>query len=89
VEVIQRNLLAARESADMIVRLLLMPGHEACCRAPILEWLAREMPDTKVSLRSNYVPPAGALRAPATFLKRSEVDRAMEQASMLNLKLVS
>lgn len=54
--IIQGNLLWANAHSELIVRHLLMPGHIECCWRPIAEWLAANLPDVKVNLRSGFWP---------------------------------
>ena len=87
--VVTRNLQAVRRAGEVIVRHLVLPGHYACCLVPALRWLASEMPDVKLSLRGNYVPPAGAGPAPAGYLEAVEFARAREFALALELKVIT
>lgn len=63
-EVIGRNLLIAAAHGDLIVRHLLLPGHFDCCYRPIVDWLKRNMPDVKFSVRGGYLPRWRARRDP-------------------------
>ena len=54
--IVGRNLLLAAEQADLIVRHLLLPGHEECCFRPIVHWIKRHLPDVKFSIRDGYLP---------------------------------
>jgi putative pyruvate formate lyase activating enzyme len=56
VRVVRENLLWAAEHAELIVRHLLMPGHIDCCWRGIAEWIAAELPNVRVSLRSSFWP---------------------------------
>ena len=56
--VVRENLLALAGRRAMIVRHLLLPGHFECCTVPVLDWLARELPDVRVSLPGSFVPRA-------------------------------
>lgn len=56
VEIVERNLLLARESADLIVRHLLLPGHFECCFLPVARWLAEHLPEIPFSIRDGYLP---------------------------------
>ena len=88
IEVVKSNILKAAEHADVIVRHLLIPGHGKCCLEPILQWLAAEIPDVKLSLRDNYVPPAKASLAPEKYLEPEEFQYATKLAENMGLKLV-
>ncbi|MBM4320659.1 MAG: radical SAM protein [Deltaproteobacteria bacterium] len=51
------NLLAvAARGGRLIVRHLLLPGHLDCCFVPVVQWLARNLPDVRFSLQAGYVP---------------------------------
>ncbi len=89
VEVMQQNLLAAAQSADVIVRHLVMPGHEICCTEPVLQWLSQNLPEVKVSLGGHYLPPADPVRAPADFLSPAVFSRALDRAKELQLNLIT
>jgi putative pyruvate formate lyase activating enzyme len=88
VPVAKRNILKSWKHADLIVRHVLIPGHSRCCLKPILKWLAEEIPQVKVSLRGNYVPPAEAVSAPKVYLKHEEVQSAVDLAKSMGLKLI-
>jgi putative pyruvate formate lyase activating enzyme len=87
-ETVQRNLLFAKNSADLIVRHLVLPGHAECCREPLLRWLKENIPDVKLSLRGEYMPPSEARKAPAEYLRELEFKDAFERARALDLKTI-
>jgi len=41
---------------DMVIRHLIMPGHVECCTKPVLDWIAKNMPDVPVNLMDQYHP---------------------------------
>jgi putative pyruvate formate lyase activating enzyme len=53
---IKRNLSIAAAQGDLIIRHLLLPGHFDCCYRPIVDYLARELPNAKFSIRDGYLP---------------------------------
>ncbi|MBA4149284.1 MAG: 4Fe-4S cluster-binding domain-containing protein [Verrucomicrobia bacterium] len=55
-EVVRDNLLWANQHSELIVRHLVMPGHVECCWRPIANWIAENLPTTKVNLRSGFWP---------------------------------
>lgn len=59
--VVGRNLRWAREAGTLVVRHLVLPGHVECCTAPALSWLAKEFPDVRVNVLTNYLPPEARL----------------------------
>ncbi len=87
-EIVKHNILKATKHAEVIVRHIIMPGHIWCCLKPILEWLASEIPNVKVSLRGNYVPPVRATSAPTEYLTHKDMLSAVELAKSMGLKLV-
>ena len=88
VEVVKRNILKATGRADVIVRHIVLPGHSDCCLKPILAWLRTEIPNVKLSLRDNYVPPAQGLSAPRKYMEPEEMRSAEGLAKRMGLKLV-
>jgi putative pyruvate formate lyase activating enzyme len=88
VEVVIRNILKAVRRADVIVRHVVLPGHGDCCLKPILSWLRTEVPNVKLSLRGNYVPPVHGLSAPREYLEPEEMRGAEGLAKSMGLKLV-
>jgi putative pyruvate formate lyase activating enzyme len=87
-ETVRRNLLFAKGSADLIVRHLVLPGHAECCREPVLRWLKENIPQVKLSLRGEYMPPPEARNAPAEFLRDLEFKAAFDRARALDLRMI-
>ena len=57
IEVVHRNLTdVASAGKKLIVRHLMLPGHESCCFAPIVDWLKENLAATPVSLWDGYLP---------------------------------
>jgi len=88
VDVARENILMASRHSELIVRHLILPGHTDCCLRPTLRWLAREIPNAKVSLRTNYVPPAVAGPVPGDYLLPEEAAAARNEARDLGLRLI-
>jgi len=88
VDVARRNIVRASERSNLIVRHLVLPGHMDCCLRPTLRWLAGEIPDVKLSLRTNYVPPAAPGAAPRDYLPRQDIIAATNEARNLGLRLI-
>ncbi len=84
----QRVKEAARQT-EVIVRHLVLPGHLECCCFPVLEWLAAALPEIKVSLRWDYMPPADGRPGPAGYLTQAEKECVLERAAGLGLNLIS
>ena len=88
IEIIKQNILNAIEHSDVIIRHILIPGHEKCCLEPMLKWIKTEIPDVKISLWDNYLPPIESISAPKEYLKPQEFQNATELAQNMGLKLV-
>ena len=41
---------------EFTIRHLVMPDHVECCTRPVLEWVAREMPEVPVNVMDQYRP---------------------------------
>ena len=92
VDIIQRNLrrIAAQDAA-LIVRHLQLPEHFDCCTAPILRWLAAELPDVPLNLmHGQYRPAHLAYQYPEINrrLTRSEREKTDQLAHDLGSTLV-
>lgn len=87
---VARARLGELDAARTIVRHLVLPGHLDCCTRPVLEWLAAELPNVRVSLKLDYLvmPAARADADIGRFLTREEARRAGELAGSLGLRLV-
>jgi len=56
-ETVTGNLIKAGESAEVIMRILVLPNHIDCCTGKILEWVGDNMRDkTYVNLMRQYHP---------------------------------
>jgi putative pyruvate formate lyase activating enzyme len=88
-EIVKENILKAAEHADVIIRHVIMPGHSQCCLKPILAWLRDRLPDVKLSLRDNYVPPVPVASAPSEYLTQKELQKAVGLAESMGLNLIT
>jgi putative pyruvate formate lyase activating enzyme len=91
VDTVTRNLAIAARQGDLIVRHLLLPGHFECCYRPIVDYLARELPEVKFSIRDGYLPRwqarhYGALAHP---LDAEVAAKAVELAARQGLNMVN
>jgi len=59
---VRENMVWANAHSELIVRHLLMPGHIDCCWRLVAEWLAAELPQVKINLRSGFWPAWHATR---------------------------
>jgi putative pyruvate formate lyase activating enzyme len=88
-EILARNLRFALESADAIVRYLVMPGHNECCFEPLAARLARDFPDARLSILDPYLPLFRAGRVPgmdrASTREEAEEVRGIARAAGLRV----
>jgi len=52
---VTQAILWAASRGDIIIRHLLMPGHERCCTQPVLEWIKANVPQARVSLLDQFI----------------------------------
>ncbi|HLE67581.1 MAG TPA: hypothetical protein VI730_10565, partial [Burkholderiales bacterium] len=56
-ETVTANLRRLEEwGEDFTIRHLVMPGHVECCTAPVLDWIAGNMPEAPVNIMDQYHP---------------------------------
>jgi putative pyruvate formate lyase activating enzyme len=88
-EVCTRNHLEAKKYGELIIRVLVLPGHLECCTKLILNWIAENLgTETRVNLMFQYRP---EWRAHETSelrrgLNKDEVHRAISLAKEAGLK---
>jgi len=86
-----RNHLAAQKFGELLVRVLVLPGHNECCTRPILEWISINLgPWIRVNLMFQYRPEWRASERPELRrrLNRNDVEEALkiaEEAGLRNL----
>jgi putative pyruvate formate lyase activating enzyme len=87
---VRENLLWARDSSELIVRHLLMPGHLDCCWVPVADWLADNLPGVKVNLRSGFWPAWKSARHAELrgTVSDGETQRALQIAKHHGLNLI-
>lgn len=88
IEIVEENIIKAAKHSDVIIRHLVIPGHRKCCLMPILEWIARKLPNAKLSLRDSYIPPVQSGASPAGYLTQEEMQNAVKLAENMGLNLV-
>ena len=89
-EACTRNHLMAKKHGELIIRVLVLPEHNACCTRPILGWIAENLgPWTRVNLMFQYRPEYRAhermeLRRKLTRREREEAIRIAKEVGLLN-----
>lgn len=41
---------------DFVIRHLIMPNHVECCTKPVLDWIAKNMPEVPINIMDQYYP---------------------------------
>lgn len=88
-EVAKRNHLIAKRDSDLIIRVLIIPGHIECDAKPILEWIRDNLgPETRVNIMAQYHPwwKAMEYREISRPLTTEEYKEVVEYAEKLGLK---
>ncbi|MCK4326877.1 MAG: radical SAM protein [Candidatus Diapherotrites archaeon] len=87
-EVTTRNFLLAKKQAEVLVRVLVLPGHVDCCAKPIVKWIADNLGnDVRTNIMSQYAPQYKASEYPEINrrLKRDEYYEVVDYAKELGL----
>lgn len=90
-EACRRNHLYALRSGELIIRMLILPGHVECCSKPILQWIAEELGGwVRVNIMDQYRPEWRAhevpeLRRRLTSDEYGEVVRYAKELGLTNL----
>jgi putative pyruvate formate lyase activating enzyme len=88
-EVCTRNHLDAKKNGELIIRVLVLPGHLECCTKPILHWIAENLGvETRVNLMFQYRPEWRAHEIPELRrqLSKDEMQKAVSLAREAGLK---
>ncbi|MEM2117586.1 MAG: radical SAM protein [Candidatus Bathyarchaeia archaeon] len=87
-EVCTRNHLDAKKYGELIIRVLVLPGHLECCTKPVLNWIAENLGlETRVNVMFQYRPEWRAYEIPELRrrLTRDEMERALQLAKEAKL----
>jgi putative pyruvate formate lyase activating enzyme len=85
-----RNHVAARETGEIIVRILVLPHHLECCTEPTVNWIARNLGvQTRVNLMFQYRPEWRAhevaeLRGRLSKEEMEKATRLAREAGLIN-----
>lgn len=77
--VVTRNIRAAHESGDLIIRHLVLPNHLECCTSNVLKWVAENARRALVNIMDQYRPEYMVARDPR---KWSELSRRVSSEEM-------
>jgi len=86
-DVVSRNFAYAFETAEVMLRHLVLPGHLECCTRPIMEWVSENMPGAYFNLMFQYRPEykAGLFPTIDRRLTPEERSKALAMASEYGL----
>ena len=87
-EVCTRNHLEAKKNSELIIRVLVLPGHLECCTKPILNWIAENLgAETRVNLLFQYRPEWHAHEIPELRrrLSKDEMEKTVQLAKKVGL----
>jgi len=82
------NHLEARRHGELIVRVLVLPGHLECCTQPVLKWISKNLgAGTRVNLMFQYRPEWRAREIPELRrkLSREEMKKAVQMVKKAGL----
>jgi putative pyruvate formate lyase activating enzyme len=82
------NHLESKKQGELIVRVLVLPGHLECCTKPILEWIAKNLgSETRINIMFQYRPEWHAKEFPELrrTLTKDETKQAIQMAKMAGL----
>lgn len=89
--VVERNHMKAKESGDLLIRILVLPNHLYCCLEPIVEWISKNLGEsTRVNLMWQYYPAWRAwereeLKRRLTPEEKKESLKIAEKAGLTNI----
>jgi len=55
-EAAKRNLLLAEKNGELLIRLLVLPGHIECDAKPVLEWVSNNLRNYRLNVMPQYWP---------------------------------
>ncbi|MBC7121304.1 MAG: radical SAM protein [Candidatus Methanosuratus sp.] len=89
--VLTRNLRGAKQHGELLIRVLVLPGHIDCCLRRILSFISEELgPETRVNLMDQYSPHWKASELPELRrrLNSAEWGKALRLASEAGMRNV-
>jgi len=88
VKTAQRNFLSALKYGELIIRVLILPGHAECCMKQILKWIAENLgTQVRINIMDQYRPEWRAREIPELRrrLNHDEYKVALEYAAQVGL----
>jgi putative pyruvate formate lyase activating enzyme len=88
-EVCTRNHFDADKYGELIVRILVLPGHLGCCTRPTFDWIASNLgKSTRINVMFQYRPEWRANEVPELRRKltKGEIERVLQLAEDVGLR---
>lgn len=88
-ETCTRNHLCGKEYGELLIRVLVLPGHLECCVKPIVEWIGKNLgPKTRTNVMFQYRPEWRAREIPELRrqLTHAEKEKAIRLAAEAGLR---
>jgi putative pyruvate formate lyase activating enzyme len=91
-DVCTRNMLIAKEHGELLIRVLVLPGHVECCTRKIATWIAENLgSDVRTNLMFQYRPEFEYHRVPGlerrlTREEREKVKEIAREAGLTNVE---
>jgi putative pyruvate formate lyase activating enzyme len=87
-EVCTRNHIDAAKYGELIVRILVLPGHLDCCTRPIFDWIASNLGKSmRINVMFQYRPEWRASEVPELRkrLAKGEIEKVLQLAEDVGL----
>lgn len=89
-KVCTKNHVEAKRFGEIIVRVLVLPGHLDCCTKPILNWIADYLGvETRVNVMFQYRPEWRAHEVPELRRRLTDAEKILANSSVNEAKLVN
>ncbi len=88
-DICTRNHLEAKAHGELVIRVLVLPGHLECCMKPAVNWIAEKLgAETRVNVMFQYRPEWRAHEIPELRrgLRKNEMEKAVQIARKSGLK---
>jgi len=88
-EIAKRNIAMAEENGELMIRLLVLPGHIECDAKPILEWISQNLTNYRLNILPQYWPAWHAYESPeiGRRLQIKEFDHVVEYARSIGIEI--
>ncbi|MBI5060895.1 MAG: radical SAM protein [Candidatus Aenigmarchaeota archaeon] len=87
-ETAKRNILLAEKNGELLIRLLVLPGHIECDAKPIIAWISENLKNYRLNIMPQYTPAFHAYEFPEIGRKLSiaEYNDVIEYAKGIGIE---